>query len=117
MMSRVKHTALMVTCDIKEVAHVAHNKAVELFGDLVTELKCSSINQYYTFAVTPCGSKYGWPEIELFTKSINEYFEWFESDEKANTPFGEAYIMDCVQCVEILYGGSNNDSEIVRVQG
>lgn len=52
---------IIVTCYEEADAADAHEKAVELLGDLVSNQVSSTTNGYVTFMVAPDGSKLGWP--------------------------------------------------------
>jgi len=67
----MKHHAIIVTSFDKYLATKTHKRAKQLLGSLVTSLKMSTSNAYYSFAVLPDGSKEGWPESNMADDSRN----------------------------------------------
>jgi len=76
-----KHNAIIVTTSIgaKDEFLQTFDKAVELFGNLVTPMIRSQYNGFNTFFVTPDGSKEFWYESDEFDIKRQQLYDFVES--------------------------------------
>lgn len=79
-MGYIKHNAICVTCFDKEQTNRLHDKAKEIFGELVTEIIESAINQYYSFFVAPDGSKEGWKDSDEYDIKRKKYKQFIKEN-------------------------------------
>ncbi len=106
-MGYIRHHAIAVTAISKENINEAYKNAIEIFGkELVTEIKTSVINKYYSFFVAPDGSKEGWEESDKYDKKRKEFIEWIK---KVNKKYNI-----CLSYCEFYYGDDNGESKIVN---
>lgn len=61
------------------MALAAHEKATDLLNYLVSEIKESVINKYWSFCVFPDGSKEGWEESDEYDKRRDLFVKWLEA--------------------------------------
>lgn len=80
-MGYIKHESLLITVSAhaRELAEECHSLAEELLPDVVTELKESPYESYYSFAVLPDGSKEGWDESDKYEQARDELIQWIVS--------------------------------------
>ena len=106
-MGYIRHHAIAVTSwDIGKIS-IIHEKAVDLFGSIVSELIESPVNTYISFFIAPDGSKEGWSESELhdskrakFIKEVNK----LKYSDGSNS----------VRYCEFFYGDDNDESKILN---
>lgn len=58
-MGTTKHHVIIVTAYNEQDIFKPHDRAKELFGELVTPINRSAYNEHYTFCICPDGSKQG----------------------------------------------------------
>ena len=76
----------IVVCSWGDHINEAHDKAVDLFGELVSPIINGLTNGYQSFFVAPDGSKEGWNTSDEMNDNRNEfviylkstYCDWFE---------------------------------------
>ena len=73
----VHHTIVVSSC-IDKLLDRAYSKAVEIFGDQVSNVVESVVNNYRSFFVAPDGSKAGWKESEDGDERRNRFVEWLD---------------------------------------
>ncbi len=61
-MSYMVHHSIIVSSSIDELFNMAYLKALEIFGDQVSNVVESNANGYRSFFIAPDGSKEGWVE-------------------------------------------------------
>lgn len=78
-MGYMRHHAIIVSSWKEEHIVLAHNKAKEIFGTLVTEILPEVVNGYRSFFIGTDGSKEGWAQSsegdlrrEIFKKCVRE---------------------------------------------
>src|SRR5581483_8459279 len=59
-MGHTRHHAILITTFDKDAAIAAHQRAVDLCQDLVSEIRESAVNGYYSFAIFPDCSSESW---------------------------------------------------------
>jgi len=79
-MSNVSLKSVAVSSEFSSVTEQAHDCAVEMFGDLVTEIIYSPINGVCTFFIAATGSKVGWDDYNNYWYNIN-LFEAIQIEE------------------------------------
>ncbi len=75
-MGIIQHKAIVVTSWSDEKIQVAHAKAAEILGELVSPLVKSTVNFYTSFFVGPSGSKVRWNESERHDERVGEFVAW-----------------------------------------
>lgn len=75
-MGHFRHDVIIVTDFEKEPVQAARQKAVELFGDLVTPIVSSPHNGFYTFFIGPDGGKEGREFSDDFDARRKQYREY-----------------------------------------
>lgn len=86
-MGYFEHKTIVVTGEGTHFEN-AYEKAKELFRvddtgkevNMVSNIVGTGINQYYSFFISPSGSKVGWSMDEFFNKKFNEMVEFLKSD-------------------------------------
>lgn len=103
-MGHVRHHAIIVTSNDYEIKK-AYSKALEIFGENLSEITPITVNGYQSFLVPPDGSKEGWPESECGDDRRREFKDWLDSQayEDHSTPFS---------WIEVYYGGDDNEPMI-----
>lgn len=104
-MGYMKHHSISVSSSI-ELSSV-HEKAIEIFGDLVSPIIESKLNGYKSFFIAPDGSKEYWPDSELYDNKRNiliEYIEGLKYEDGSNS----------VRYCEYVWGEDNHKSFIER---
>jgi hypothetical protein len=108
-MGTMRHHGMLVTTLNEDLAKRAHAKAVELFGDLVSEMKESKVNGYMSFAVFaifPDGSKEGWGDSDEGDANRAKFKAWLQAPlyEDGYSPF---------DWVDVQYGADDHDTRII----
>ena len=111
-MGYMRHHAIFVTTYDKEKAIAAHNKAKELFGDIVSELSKPAINGYISFVVFPDGSKEGWEPSDEGDENRDTFKAWL--DQQAYEDGSTSY--DWIW-VELQYGDDDDENKVVADSG
>jgi hypothetical protein len=90
-MGYIRHNAIIVTSggyvEANEKLQLAHQKAVDLFGGLVTPIIISVMNDHQSFFVAPDGSKEYWDTSYEYTfrrESFADYVDSFAYDDGSN---------------------------------
>ena len=112
-MGYIKHNAIIVTVCDEEVTKVIFNKALKLFGKMVTKPE-EGINGYLSFVVLPDGSKEGWEESNNFDEARDEFFDWL-MHEPAPESISIDKLSSYVDVVEVRFGGDDDLATIERV--
>jgi hypothetical protein len=89
-MGYMRHHGILITGFDKERVQVAHQKAREIFDEtLVSEIKESVINGYYSFAIFPDGSKEGWTDSDRGDQNRVEFIAWLQAQlyEDKSSPY------------------------------
>lgn len=112
-MGYVKHYAMVVTTyDLKKSTE-AWNKATEIFGfDMITPIQQSQTNMYYTFFISPSGSKMGWETAEEHERDRDEFITWMEKRMKETEDSSDDF--SSWDYAEFQYGGDDDLTEILR---
>lgn len=82
-MGYMQHHAIIVTA-YNDRIYPLHVKAIDIFGDAVTEILPSAINGYRSFFVGPDGSKEGWPESDAGNARRQEFNEWLKENNQSH---------------------------------
>lgn len=78
-MSVIIHHAIVVTCYDRIEAETAQRKAKELcYPGSVTRLSAKMINNTYSFAVLPDGSKEGWTDSDMGAEGREKLISWLK---------------------------------------
>ena len=72
-MGYTNHRIIIVTSWNIDHVTIAHGKAQQLLGNLVTPIIPWEINEGSSFAILPDGSKEGWPESKRYDKLRKEF--------------------------------------------
>ena len=96
----MRHNAIIVYSWNKVLLNKAYEKAVSLFGKLVSPVINSSINEYKSFFVAPDGSKEYWDESDQYNALRSMLCDFIDSlayddgssaVEYVDASFGETY--------------------------
>lgn len=96
-MGYTKHHAIVVTALDEKYIKPAHEKAVEIFGSMCSEIVGSNTNGYVSFFIAPDGSKEGWRESADGDDRRELYKAWTRNHD------------GCLDTVGIYYGGDEPD--------
>jgi hypothetical protein len=102
-MGYIKHHAIVV-CGWDDIA-IAHEKAIEIFGELVSNVVPGVINGYQSFFIAPDGSKEGWEVSTTHDDKRDEYIEWIKVQEATDHYYSYA---------ELFFGEDNGYSQVER---
>ena len=102
-MGYIRHHSIIVT-GFGEYITKAHNKALEIFNELVSERVKSVCNGYESFFIAPDGSKAGWDDSIEGDEKRKQFMEWLET-------------ADGVSYCEFYYGDDEGKSKILRHSG
>lgn len=86
-MGYLRNHVIIVNSFSKEDIEKVHNKAMELFPELTTELKETPVNSDYSFAILPDGSKEGWSESDDYDSKRNifkKFIKTFDYEDGSN---------------------------------
>ena len=75
-MGYIKNHAIIVTSYDNEAVEKAHKEAIKLFGEIVSNIRPSAINDHSSFAILPDGSKEGWAESDNHDDLRKQFREW-----------------------------------------
>lgn len=106
-MGYTRHHAIIVTAYSEKDIKSAHRKAKGIFyKPQVSNICESAINSWYTFTVTPDGSKEGWPQSEAGDDQRHKFISWLNSKrfDDNSSPF---------DWVEIQYGSDDKITIVV----
>ena len=105
-MGYMRHHAIIVTADTDRI-RPAFNRAVSLFGGLVSALVPAAVNDYRTFIVAPDGSKEGWDVSDDHDRKRHAFIDWINGQRWADgsTPYKWA---------EVQYGDDAGVSYVPR---
>lgn len=115
-MGYIRHNAIVCTSGLEKVAEIAHKKAIKVFDGKVTSLVEGLTNQYFSFMVVPDGSKEGWEDSDDFDKRRNKFIKWLETHtlEEIDNTYKGTKVSECLDYVEISFGGDNGGANIIR---
>ena len=105
-MGYMRHHGMLVTTFDKEKAEAAHQKAREIFTFLVSEIRESVINGYYSFAIFPDGSKEDWDDSDLGDGNRAFFKAWLETQRHEDR-------RTSLDWVEVQYGDDDWDTKII----
>jgi len=105
-MGYMRHHAIVVTSFNDTEINKAHEKAKYYFGNLVSEIIESSINGYYSFFISPDGSKEDWDESEYGDKQRSLFKRWLISQlyDDTSSPY---------DWVEVQYGDGDHGVKVI----
>lgn len=105
-MGYMRHHGMLVTTFDESMAKTAHEKAVEIFGSLVSPFVESKINGYFSFAVFPDGSNEGWPDSDKGDARRETFKAWLKTTryEDGSSRY---------DWVEVQYGDDDHETCIV----
>lgn len=107
-MGYIRHHAIVVTAnDYNDDIEQAHEKAKEIFGELVSEIITSKINGYQSFFIAPDGSKEFWTLSDEHDEKRSEFIKYLKS---------KAYVdgSSNLRYAELYYGDDERESAVVR---
>lgn len=107
-MGYMKHHSIIVTTYDKDKITYARKRAIRDFGRLVTPIRESAINHWYSFAILPDCSKEGWAESNMFDDARGRFHGWLIKNryEDGSSPF---------DAVEVWFDEENNSgSEVLN---
>jgi len=99
--------AIVISSSLPELLLEANDKAVDLFGEQVSNIVKGKINGVDSFFIGPDGSKEGWKDSDNGDVLRKKYIAWLNSkayDDKSN----------CLSYVEVQYGDDMNDTRIIN---
>lgn len=100
-MGYMKHNAIVVTSWDAKRMEMAHAKAVEVLGSLVSPLINGVINSQISFFVAPDGSKEGWSASNEYDEKRSLFLDWL--------------LTNCmVNYIEVRFGGDDDYEHILR---
>lgn len=102
-MGYIRHHAIIVTSWDDEKLFMAHAKAKEIFGELVSEKIEGQINGFTSSFVAPDGSKEGWQHSDEGDENRKKFIAFLDDE-----TFGS------VRFVELYYGDDNMESKIMN---
>jgi len=105
-MGYIRHHAIIITSWKEEVSQ-AHEEAVKIFGDLVSNIVYSKVNLYASFFIAPDGSKEGWEESHEGDQKRDNYLEWVKAQTWSD---GSSWL----DYVELFYGDDEGEAEILN---
>ena len=76
-MGVVKHNAIVVVgfdCIPKHDINAVHSLAINIFGNLVSEIVNGVCNGYKSFFIAPDGSKEGWEDSIIYDEKREEFY-------------------------------------------
>ena len=101
-MGVINHTVLVVHSDFMEKLEQAHEKAIELLGELVTPIVNVVVNSGGSFMIGVDGSKEYWSESDDRDEKQKLFLEWAE--EKFASYDEEENRFSWIVCVEVNFG-------------
>jgi hypothetical protein len=75
-MGYIKHHSIIICTYDEDLAKKARQRAKRDFGNLVSPLRKTYINNWWSFAILPDGSKEGWPESNMFDEARDSFKGW-----------------------------------------
>lgn len=99
-MGYMRHNAILVTGYMRKDVEAAHVEAVALFGQLVSPIVDSAVNDHPSFFVAPDGSKEGWGDSHHHDK-LREVFRRFLHKQSG------------LNWAEVVYGDEEGPTRIV----
>lgn len=105
-MGYMVHHAIIVTSG-SGVIDAVHAEAVRVFGEQVTPILPSTINEYRSFLIGPDGSKAGWGESDAGDARRERFIEYLDSlcHSDGSGP---------VDWAEVQYGDEDRRQRVVR---
>lgn len=109
-MGHVRHHGILVTAWNEDHLKIAHQKATDIFKQLVSDIRESHINGYdsfaifYSFAVVPDGSNEWWPDSNAGDANRAAFLAWLRKQESE-----ERYY----DWVEVQYGDDGGETRII----
>ena len=79
-MGYMKHHSIIVTTYEEGKAKLARNRAIKDFKSLVTPIRKSLVNSWYSFAILPDGSKEGWSGSNMFDEARDRFNGWLRKN-------------------------------------
>lgn len=71
----------------------ARKKALELFPkESVSQIIGKGVNGIYSFFISPCGSKQGWPEAEVHNKALDKFQAYLDTFKYADGSTSMKYV-------------------------
>lgn len=108
-MGYLLHHAIIVTSSSRELLVTAHATAFAC-GCCVSNIVNGKTNNQGSFLIAPDGSKEGWSESHDGDRARNRFVEWADAQRYADGS-------SSLDWSEIVVGGDDNDSYVVRHQG
>jgi hypothetical protein len=105
-MGYIKHHAIVVV-SYDEHINLAHAKAVEIFGALVSPVINGAANGYRSFFIAPDGSKEGWTLSYDYDSKRNKFIKYIE-----NGAYSDG--SNKLRYAEISFGGDTDKALVVR---
>lgn len=106
-MGYIKHHAIIVSSWQESAIKLAHEKAIEIFKDQVSNVIKSNVNSTDSFFIAPDGSKEGWEESNRGDIRRDLFIKWIQ--EQANEDES-----NCIDFVEVFFGEDNGEAKVIR---
>jgi len=100
-MGQMHHHSIVVTSGDQKLLEKTYKKANKLFGILVTPIMQSVINGYFTYFISPDGSKEYWDSSNAYNDHREEFIDYLKSFKYDD---GSTSINYC----EFCYGGESD---------
>lgn len=75
-MGYIRHHAIAITSWNDKLIKMAHEKAIQIFNDRVSNILMDNINGYKSFFIAPDGSKEGWSESDTGDAQRKMFIDW-----------------------------------------
>lgn len=75
-MGYFKHHSIIVTTFQRDSAIKARKRALQDFKGMVTPVKQSPVNDWYSFAILPDCSKEGWAQSNMYDEARGRFKGW-----------------------------------------
>lgn len=99
-MGYIKHHTIIVT-DWNDDIKITHQKAVEIFGQLVSPIIPGLVNNQASFFVAPDGSKEGWLDSDKCNDNRDKFITYMLSEGRGDF-------------AEVIFGGDDDIESVLR---
>ena len=79
-MGVIKHNCIIVTDWKRDELKLSHEKAIEVFGEMVSPIVQSPYNGYLSFFIASDGSKEGWEDSDVYDKKRREFCDFLDDN-------------------------------------
>ncbi len=106
-MGYMRHHTIVVTSSMSTLIRLAHKRAIDLLGELVSPIILGVVNGYESFFVAPDGSKEGWQESIDADTSRDKLIKYIEEQKYEDGSSSIKY-------VEVYFGDDEKNCEILK---